>query len=156
MKLTPAIIDSRNQGCYLEVPRSLTQQTRIPIPSRPVVPDDYNLIWTVYKITSKVALRTSEVSLNHKIFSKILTVPLKGKSTLDHRSSRLDPCVSKLEHFEFKDARIESREARFSERTMLYSHVAIQIFAASISAYGAVFCNCLNCLYMILYIFPVF
>ena len=43
----------------------------IHIPSHPVVLDDYNLIQTI-KITSKVALRTSEVLLNHKIFSKIL------------------------------------------------------------------------------------
>ena len=34
----------------------------------------------------------------------------------------------------------------FSERTMLYSHVAVQIFIPSISAWSAVFCNCLNCL----------
>jgi len=37
------------------------------------------------------------------------------------------------------------QEARFSERTTLYSHVAVQIFTPSISACGAVFCNCLNC-----------
>ena len=37
----------------------------------PVVPDDYNLIWTIKK-TSKVTLQTSEVLFNHKIFSKIL------------------------------------------------------------------------------------
>ena len=37
----------------------------------PVVPDDYNLIWTIKK-TSKVTLRTSEVLFNHKIFAKIL------------------------------------------------------------------------------------
>ena len=37
----------------------------------PVVPDDYNLILTIKK-TPKVTLRTSEVLLNHKIFSKIL------------------------------------------------------------------------------------
>ena len=43
----------------------------IHIPSRPVVPDDYNLVWTI-KITSKVALWTSEVLPNHKIFSEIL------------------------------------------------------------------------------------
>ena len=39
----------------------------IHIPSPPVVPDDYNLVQTI-KITSKVALLTSEVLLNHKIF----------------------------------------------------------------------------------------
>ena len=37
----------------------------------PVVPDDYNLVQTI-EITSKVALRTSEVLPNHKIFSKII------------------------------------------------------------------------------------
>ena len=85
------------------------------------------------------------------------TVPLKSKLALKARNSRLNPRVSKLKRFEFRDVRIESRvsmiedrgsriqEARFSERTMLYSHVAVQIFAPSISACGAVFCNCLNC-----------
>ena len=90
------------------------------------------------------------------------TVPLKSKLTLEARNSRLDPHLSKLERFEFRYARIESRdarnqvssfddrgsriqEARFSERTMLYSHVAVQIVAQSISACSAVFCNCLNC-----------
>ena len=77
------------------------------------------------------------------------TVPLKSKLTLDARNSRLDPRVSKLERFEFQDVRIESwdtriQEARFSERTKLYSHIAVQIFAPSISACDAVFCNCLN------------
>ena len=43
----------------------------IHIPSHPVVPCDYNLVWTI-KITSKVALWKSEVLFNHKIFSKIL------------------------------------------------------------------------------------
>ena len=69
-------------------------------------------------------------------------LPLKNKLTLDIRNSRLDPRVSKLERFEFRGSRIQ--EARFSERTMLYSHIAVQIFAPSISACGAVFCNCLN------------
>ena len=41
------------------------------LPIRPVIPDDYNLMQTI-KITSKVALRTSEVLPNYKIFSKIL------------------------------------------------------------------------------------
>ena len=62
MKLTPAVIDSRSQGCYLEVPRGLSQQTGIHIPICLVVPDVYNLV------TSKVSLGTSEVLLNHKIF----------------------------------------------------------------------------------------
>ena len=48
----------------------LNQFTGIHIPSRPVVPSDYNLVRTV-KIISKAALRTSEGLLNHKIFSKI-------------------------------------------------------------------------------------
>ena len=38
---------------------------------------------------------------------------------------------------EFRSSRIQ--KARFSERMMLYSHVAVQIFAPSISACGAVF-----------------
>ena len=37
----------------------------------PVIPDDYNLVRTI-KITSKVALWTSEVLLNHKIVQKFL------------------------------------------------------------------------------------
>ena len=69
-------------------------------------------------------------------------LPLKNKLTLDVWNSRLDPRVSRLKHFEFRGSRIQ--EARFSERTMLYSHVAVQIFALSISACGAVFYNCLN------------
>lgn len=44
---------------------------RIHIPSRPVVPNNYNLVQTI-KSTSKVAVWMSEVLLNHKIFSKIL------------------------------------------------------------------------------------
>ena len=45
--------------------------TGIHIPNRPVIPDNYNLVGMI-KITSRVALRTTEVLLNHKIFSKIL------------------------------------------------------------------------------------
>ena len=45
--------------------------TGIHIRSHPVVPDNYNLAWTI-KITPKVVLWTTEVLLNHKIFSKIL------------------------------------------------------------------------------------
>ena len=67
---------------------------------------------------------------------------LKNKLMLDVRNSRLDPRVSKLERFEFRGSIIQ--EARFSERTVLYSHIAVQIFVPSISACGAVFCNCLN------------
>ena len=43
----------------------------IHIPSRPVVPEDNNLVQTI-KITSKVPIRMSEVLLSHKIFSKVL------------------------------------------------------------------------------------
>ena len=43
----------------------------IHILSQPVILDDYNLLQTI-KITLKVALLTSEVLLNHKIFKKIL------------------------------------------------------------------------------------
>ena len=45
----------------------------IHIPSHAVIPDDCNLVWTI-QITSKVALWTSEVLLNHKIFSKIFMI----------------------------------------------------------------------------------
>ena len=55
----------------MKIAETLTAIHRDPHPSRPVVPDDYNLIQTI-KLTSKVALQTSEVLLNHKIFSKIL------------------------------------------------------------------------------------
>ena len=44
---------------------------------------------------------------------------------------------------EFRSSRIQ--EAKFSERTILYSHVAAQIFALLISACSAEFFNCLNC-----------
>ena len=37
------------------------------------------------------------------------TVPLKGKLTGSTQSSKLDSCVVKVETFEFRDARIESR-----------------------------------------------
>lgn len=57
----------------MKIAETLTAIHRDPYPSGPVVPDDYNLIQTI-KLTSKVALQTSEVLLNHKIFSKILMV----------------------------------------------------------------------------------
>ena len=59
-----ALIQEIKMGRYLYF-------SGIYIPSCPDVPDDYNLVRTI-KITSKVALQTSEVLLNHKIFSKIL------------------------------------------------------------------------------------
>ena len=43
----------------------------IHIPSQLVILDNYNLVRTI-KITSKVALPTSEVLLNHKIIRKFL------------------------------------------------------------------------------------
>ena len=52
----------------MKIAETLTAIHRDPYPSRPVVPDDIQTI----KLTSKVALQTSEVLLNHKIFSKIL------------------------------------------------------------------------------------
>ena len=63
------------------------------------------------------------------------------------RVSRCKDRVSRHEDqvLSFNDQGWRIQEARFSERTMLYSHVAVQIFAPSISACGAVFCNCLNC-----------
>lgn len=46
------------------------QSEGIHIRKRPVVPDDYNLPLKI-KIGPKVVLRTSEVLVNHKVFSKI-------------------------------------------------------------------------------------
>ena len=65
----------------------------------------------------------------------ILASRSSNASSFEMRGSR---------HLEFRGSRIQIQEARFSERTMLYSHVAVQIFPLSISACGAVFCNCLN------------
>ena len=42
----------------------------------------------------------------------ILTVLLKSKLTFEARSSIFDPRVSKRERFEFRDARIQSRDMR--------------------------------------------
>ena len=63
------------------------------------------------------------------------------------RVSRCKNRVSKCEDWvlSFDDWGSRIQEDRFSKRTMLYSHVAVEIFAPSISACGAVFCNCLNC-----------
>ena len=61
-----ALIQEIMMGRYLYFPG-------IYIPSCPVVPDDYNLVRTI-KVTSKVALQTSEVLRNQKIFSKILMI----------------------------------------------------------------------------------
>ena len=80
----------------------------------------------------------------------------QSKLTVLTQSSRLDPCVLKLERFEFCDARIESQfpgfkfwEGRFlcgiNSVFLLYSPAAIQKFARMISACSAVFFNCLNC-----------
>ena len=44
------------------VPLNFKMKSGIHIPSHPVHPDDYNLVWMI-KITSKVALRMSEVLL---------------------------------------------------------------------------------------------
>ena len=53
--------------------------------------------------------------------------------------------------FNYQGSRIEKQGYNvklflFSKRTMLYSHIAVQLFIPSISACSAVFCNCLNCL----------
>ena len=53
------------------------------------------------------------------IYSPSSKVPLKSKLTLKARNLRLDPCVSKLEHFEFRDARIESRDVRIESRVSM-------------------------------------
>ena len=66
-----------------------------------------------------------------------------GSSRLDAQTLRVSKCKDRVSSFNDRGWRIE--EARFSERTMLYSHVAVQIFTPSISACGAVFSNCLNC-----------
>ena len=44
------------------------------------------------------------------------TVPLKGKLTVSTRSSKLDSRVAKVETFEFRDARSESRGSRVKDR----------------------------------------
>lgn len=54
----------------MKIAEALTAIHRDPYPSHPVVPDDYNPVQMI-KLTSKVTLPTSEVLLNHKIFSKI-------------------------------------------------------------------------------------
>ena len=82
----------------------------------------------------------------------------QSKLTVLTQSSRLDPCVLKLERFEFCDARIESQvsgfefwEARFllgiNFAFLLHIHTAIQKFAQMISDCSVVFFNCLNCLF---------
>ena len=81
----------------------------------------------------------------------------QSKLTVLTQSSRLDPCVLKLERFEFCDARIESQvsgfefwEARFllgiNFVFLLHIHAAIQKFAQMISDCSVAFFNCLNCL----------
>ena len=52
----------------MKIAETLTAIHRDLYPSRPVVPDEIQTI----KLTSKVALQTSEVLLNYKIFSKLL------------------------------------------------------------------------------------
>ena len=51
-----------------------------------------------------------------KVFS---TVPLKSKLTLEAQNSRLDPRVSKFECFEFRNARIESLDARIESQVSM-------------------------------------
>ena len=67
--------------------------------------------------------------------------------SLNASSVRCEDRVSRrkdrVSSFDDRGSRIQ--EARFCVRTMVYSHVAIQIFAPSISACDVVFCNCLNC-----------
>ena len=84
----------------------------------------------------------SKVSCHSKLETRdsILTSRSSNASSFEMRRSSLETRGSSLE---FRWSRIQ--EARFSERTMLYSHVAIQIFVPSISACSAVFCNCWNC-----------
>ena len=76
---------------------------------------------------------------------KHATVLLKSKLMLETRDSIFASWSSNASSFrmrgsrclKFRSSRIQ--KARFSERMMLYSHVAVQIFAPSISACGAVF-----------------
>ena len=76
---------------------------------------------------------------------KHATVLLKSKLMLETRDSIFASWSSNASSFrmrgsrclEFRSSRIQ--RARFSERMMLYSHEAVQIFALSISACGAVF-----------------
>ena len=68
------------------------------------------------------------------------------RSKLETWDSILASRTSNASSFEMLGSSLECRwsriqEARFSERTMLYSHVPVQIFTSSISACGAVFCN---------------
>ena len=81
----------------------------------------------------------------------------QSKLTVLTQSARLDPCVLKLERFEFCDARIESQvsgfefwEARFllgiNFVFLLHIHAAIQKFVQMISDCSVAFFNCLNCL----------
>ena len=76
----------------------------------------------------------------------------QSKLTVLTQSSRLDPCVLKLERFEFCDARIESQvsgfefwEARFllgiNFVFLLHIHAAIQKFAQMISDCSVAFFN---------------
>ena len=46
--------------------------------------------------------------------SLVATAPLKGKLTVSTRFSKLNSRVAKVETFEFREARIESREMRSS------------------------------------------
>ena len=67
----------------------------------------------------------------------------QSKLTVLTQSSRLDPCVLKLERFEFWEARFL---LGINFVFLLHIHAAIQKFAQMISDCSVAFFNCLNCL----------
>ena len=72
------------------------------------------------KLRTEFTSLTAKISsLFHFLCTLISTVPLKSKLTLEAWNSRFYPRISKLEHFEFWDARSESRDARIESRVLL-------------------------------------
>ena len=61
------------------------------------------------------------------------TVPLKGKLTVSTRFSKLDSCVAKVETFEFRHARIESRGSRNEEFWNIHELEFVQELAIHLS-----------------------
>ena len=72
------------------------------------------------KLRTEFTSPTAKISfLFHFLCTLICPVPLKSKLTLEARNLRLDPRISKLDCFEFWDARIESRDERIESRVSL-------------------------------------
>ena len=67
------------------------------------------------------------------------TVPLKSKLTLEARNLRLDPHVSKLEHFEFQDGRIKSGDKRTKNCGCILCTSDINTVVSSISCFVVVY-----------------